>query len=179
MAQLLKPSLALRRRPGSRFLPDSLSIADPAAGIRLHSATPKQLTDLYLLALARRHGGKFATFDTRIQVETVTGGAEAIEVIPVGLARPSRMADGRSRRPGRLRLRATAAGRTCRRNGGRTAPAFSIATAQQFVIPSAGQGSARANGLPGADEARWHSRHVSPKSSLARADPSPASRDSG
>ena len=83
LARALPPLLALRRRPGSRFLPDSLSIADPAAGIRLHSATPKQLTDLYLLALARRHGGKFATFDTRIQVEAVTGGAEAIEVIPV------------------------------------------------------------------------------------------------
>ena len=41
------------------------------------------LLDKKYPALARRHGGKFATFDTRIQVEAVTGGAEAIEVIPV------------------------------------------------------------------------------------------------
>ncbi len=53
------------------FWPDDLSIRDDAifSAERIHSS--RHLTDLYLLALAVKHGGKLATFDTGIQVSTV------------------------------------------------------------------------------------------------------------
>lgn len=31
------------------------------------------MTDIYLLALAVRHGGRFATFDGRVPLDAVTG----------------------------------------------------------------------------------------------------------
>jgi toxin-antitoxin system PIN domain toxin len=34
---------------------------------------PRQITDAYLLALAVRHGGRFATFDQRVGLEVVPG----------------------------------------------------------------------------------------------------------
>jgi predicted nucleic acid-binding protein len=45
------------------FWPDDVSLRDPAvfAGERIHGS--RQVTDLYLLALAAKHDGRFATFD--------------------------------------------------------------------------------------------------------------------
>ena len=53
------------------FWPDDLSIRDTAlfSTERIHGS--RQLTDLYLLALAAKHGGKLATFDTGIPVSAV------------------------------------------------------------------------------------------------------------
>jgi toxin-antitoxin system PIN domain toxin len=50
-------------RPEHAFWPDDVSLLDPGAvdASRLHG--PRQLTDVYLLALAVRHGGRFVTFD--------------------------------------------------------------------------------------------------------------------
>lgn len=45
-----------------------VTIADPA---RIHG--PRQLTDIYLLALAVRHGGCFVTFDQAVPLEAVRG----------------------------------------------------------------------------------------------------------
>ena len=45
--------------------------------------THAHVTDVYLLGLAVRKGGKLATLDRRIPIVAVHGGAEAIEVIPV------------------------------------------------------------------------------------------------
>jgi hypothetical protein len=55
------------------FWPDDVSllesrIADPT---RIHG--PRQITDLYLLALAVRHGGRLVTFDGSIAREAVRG----------------------------------------------------------------------------------------------------------
>lgn len=55
------------------FWPDDVSLLDPKvvdAG-RIHG--PRQLTDLYLLALAVRHRGRFVTFDTGVSLEAVRG----------------------------------------------------------------------------------------------------------
>ena len=41
----------------------------------------RHLTDSYLLALALRHGGKLATFDKKLVVHAVHGGAAALHVI--------------------------------------------------------------------------------------------------
>ena len=53
------------------FWPDDLSLLDAAVfdALRIHG--PGQLTDLYLLALAVRHGGRFVTFDTAIAPDAV------------------------------------------------------------------------------------------------------------
>jgi len=56
------------------FWPDSISLLDEEIfnPMRIHG--PRQLTDLYLLALAVRHGGRFATFDHAITWEAIRGG---------------------------------------------------------------------------------------------------------
>ena len=64
------------------FWPDDISLRDDKtfAGDRIHS--PRQLTDLYLLALTAKHGGKLATFDQGIPVSAVrTAKAGQLQVI--------------------------------------------------------------------------------------------------
>ena len=64
-----------------QFWPDDVSlldarIADPS---RIHG--PRQVTDVYLLALAMRHGGRFVTFDASIAVEAIKGASKAQLVV--------------------------------------------------------------------------------------------------
>jgi predicted nucleic acid-binding protein len=42
----------------------------------------KHLTDYFLLALAVKHGGRFATFDTGIHAALVPGGQAVLHVLP-------------------------------------------------------------------------------------------------
>lgn len=65
-----------------QFWPDALSIRDArtfnAAGLRGH----QQLTDVYLLGLAVKSGGKFVTLDQKVPLGTVKGATGAsLEVI--------------------------------------------------------------------------------------------------
>jgi predicted nucleic acid-binding protein len=55
------------------FWPDDISLLDEdlVDAARIHG--PRQLTDLYLFALAIRHGGRFATFDHSVSVEAIKG----------------------------------------------------------------------------------------------------------
>lgn len=57
------------------FWPDDVSVLDVQRldAQRIHG--PKQLTDLYLLALAVHHGGRFVSFDSRIARSAVHGAA--------------------------------------------------------------------------------------------------------
>ena len=73
--------MQLRAHPGHVFWPDDLSLLDArhADPNRLLSAA--QLTDTYLLALARRHDGKLATLDRRLVTNAVPDGARHLEVI--------------------------------------------------------------------------------------------------
>lgn len=59
------------RTPHHDFWADDLSILDAERidGRRIHS--PRQLTDLYLLALAVKHEGRFVTFDGSIASSAV------------------------------------------------------------------------------------------------------------
>jgi len=59
-----------------RFWPDDLSLLDGdlVDATRIHG--PRQVTDVYLLALASRNGGRFVTFDRTIPRSAVPG-AEA------------------------------------------------------------------------------------------------------
>lgn len=72
----------IKQRERYLFIPDDLSLLDKKLNFDLAECTPKQLTDLYLLGLAKQHGGKFATFDARISTKTIRGGAAALCIIP-------------------------------------------------------------------------------------------------
>lgn len=66
--------------PGHQFWPDDLSLTDTRFFPRLPSS--KHLTDLYLLGLAVKHGGRFATFDQSIDASLIPGGPAACCIIP-------------------------------------------------------------------------------------------------
>lgn len=55
------------------FWPDELSIADAEHVDRTKILGPKQLTDIYLLALAVKRRGRLATFDRAIPLAAVCG----------------------------------------------------------------------------------------------------------
>ena len=57
--------------PLHAFWPDDVSLLDArvADSARIHG--PRQLTDVYLLALAVRHGGRFVTFDASVSPDAV------------------------------------------------------------------------------------------------------------
>lgn len=59
------------RHPAHEFWADEVSLLDPEVVDfeRVHG--PRQLTDVYLLALAVRRGGRFATFDDRVPLSAV------------------------------------------------------------------------------------------------------------
>ena len=64
------------------FWPDDVSLRDGKlfTAERIHSS--RQLTDLYLLALATQHAGKLATFDQAIPISAVSAAkAESLWVI--------------------------------------------------------------------------------------------------
>ncbi len=68
--------------PGHTFWPDDLSLVgseDITVGKILTSA---QVTDTYLLALAKAHGGRLATFDRKLSVAAVTAGKPSLHLIP-------------------------------------------------------------------------------------------------
>ena len=62
------------------FWPDDISLleAERFDAARIHG--PRQLTDVYLLALAVAHAGRFVTFDHSVSVEAIKG-AKARDVV--------------------------------------------------------------------------------------------------
>ena len=79
LVELLK---TFRKNSRHQFWPDALSICDGrtfnAAALRGH----QQLTDVYLLGLAVKAGGKFVTLDQRVALGAVKGATGAsLEVI--------------------------------------------------------------------------------------------------
>ncbi len=73
--------LAMRKLPGHVFWPDDISALDAKRFDTTRLLGSAQVTDSYLLALARAHGGRLASFDRRLVVDAVRGGAEALLVI--------------------------------------------------------------------------------------------------
>jgi toxin-antitoxin system PIN domain toxin len=59
--------------PYHEFWPDSLSILNEAAIDKTRILGPKQVTDVYLLALAVKRGGRFVTFDGAVPLSAVAG----------------------------------------------------------------------------------------------------------
>jgi len=73
----------LRSLPGHQFWEDSVSAADGRVLPSLLGVSSKQLTDVYLLALAVHHDGRLATLDSRIDPTRVPGGAQALVTVPL------------------------------------------------------------------------------------------------
>jgi hypothetical protein len=64
------------------FWPDAVSICEPRRFRWLHVQGHRQLTDVYLLALAIANRGHLATFDTTISLKAVEGAREQnLEII--------------------------------------------------------------------------------------------------
>lgn len=60
-----------------------VSLLDVDVLLEPESLTPSRVADLYLLALAASQGARLATFDLRIPADSVRGGLQALEIIPV------------------------------------------------------------------------------------------------
>jgi toxin-antitoxin system PIN domain toxin len=56
---------------GHEFWPDSISITDDQLFDRAFILGPNQITDVYLLALAVKNGGRFVTFDRGLPLKAV------------------------------------------------------------------------------------------------------------
>ncbi len=64
------------------FWPCSVSLLSEQVVERTRLLGPKQVTDVYLLALAVAHGGRFATFDQSVPLGAVPGaGAQHLAVL--------------------------------------------------------------------------------------------------
>ena len=55
------------------FWADDISLLDPHVADFSRIQGPRQLTDIYLLALAVKRGGRFVTFDSGIALDAVKG----------------------------------------------------------------------------------------------------------
>lgn len=71
----------IRSLPGHRFWPDSISMADSRHITASQLSSHAQVTDGYLLALAKAHQGRLATMDHKLMAEVVPGGRACLELI--------------------------------------------------------------------------------------------------
>ena len=55
------------------FWPDHISLLDSSLFAHERILGPRQITDIYLLALATKNGGRLVTFDERIPLSSVNG----------------------------------------------------------------------------------------------------------
>ncbi len=72
---------AIRKLPGHRFWPDSLSIGDASFFAAALLSSHSRVTDSYLLALAHAHRGRLATMDRKLVTEVVPDGRGSLELI--------------------------------------------------------------------------------------------------
>jgi toxin-antitoxin system PIN domain toxin len=71
----------IKARSGHVFWPDDISLLDERIFDTDKLLSHGQVTDSYLLALARAHGGKLVTLDRRLSTTAVRGGNEALALI--------------------------------------------------------------------------------------------------
>lgn len=67
--------------PGHEFWADDISLFDRRLIDSTHLLDSAQLTDTYLLALARAHCGTLATLDRRLVPDAVPDGSESLHLI--------------------------------------------------------------------------------------------------
>ncbi|MBY3321559.1 TA system VapC family ribonuclease toxin [Rhizobium laguerreae] len=71
----------LRSLPGHSFWPDDVSLVGSGDIAPTKILTSGQVTDTYLLALAKARGGQLATFDRKLSAAAVTRGNFALHLI--------------------------------------------------------------------------------------------------
>ncbi|PST18968.1 VapC toxin family PIN domain ribonuclease [Rhizobium sp. JAB6] len=71
----------LRGLPGHQFWADDVSLLDESLVDSTRLLTPGQITDTYLLALAKFHNGQLATLDRRLSAAAVKNGKAALHII--------------------------------------------------------------------------------------------------
>ena len=71
----------LRDLPGHQFWPNDISLLEEDIWLQMDHAKSADLTDLYLLALAVKCGGKFVTLDRSIPAHRIRGGKGALHLI--------------------------------------------------------------------------------------------------
>lgn len=71
----------LMSRPGHVFWTDSISLMQSNLVDQSRLLTSSQVTDTYLLALARANNGQLATFDRRLVTDAVHEGTKSLHVI--------------------------------------------------------------------------------------------------
>jgi toxin-antitoxin system PIN domain toxin len=71
----------LRALPGHEFWKDDFSLVGSNLVDVDHIATPGQVTDTYLLALAVANSGQLATFDRRLSTKAVRHGKAGLHII--------------------------------------------------------------------------------------------------
>ncbi|OWV94738.1 TA system VapC family ribonuclease toxin [Rhizobium sp. R693] len=76
----------LRSLPGHHFWPDDVSLVGSGDIDTTKILTAGQVTDTYLLAMAKAHGGQLATFDRKLSTAAVAGGNSALHPIPTNRA---------------------------------------------------------------------------------------------
>ena len=67
--------------PRHEFCPDDISLLDDAHLTRPELLTPANTMDLYLLALARQHHARLATFDRRIPADAIPHGRQTLALL--------------------------------------------------------------------------------------------------
>ena len=67
--------------PGHDFWPDDITLLNAERLARSRLLDFSQVTDSYLLALAKAHGGKLATFDQHLVTDAVVNGAQALHLL--------------------------------------------------------------------------------------------------
>ena len=65
-----------------RFIPDDVSLLDDTLVNPSRMLASKQVTDIYLLALAAHNGAALATFDKRLVTNAVVDGDDHLYLIP-------------------------------------------------------------------------------------------------
>jgi predicted nucleic acid-binding protein len=66
---------------GHKFWPDDVTLFDGQHIDSTRLLDSAQVTDTYLLALARAHNGQLATFDRHLVSDAVIGGSKALHRI--------------------------------------------------------------------------------------------------
>lgn len=72
---------SFRELSGHTFWPEDMSLFDRGYVNAARLLDSAQITDSYLLALARAHEGQLATFDQRLVTNAVMNGAQTLHVI--------------------------------------------------------------------------------------------------
>jgi uncharacterized protein len=80
--EIVKRLRRFQESGGHHFWPDAISLADPSVFNPEFIRGHRQVTDIYLLAVAKQAGGRLATFDRTIPAGAVNGATkETLAVI--------------------------------------------------------------------------------------------------